>query len=190
MSGGARHLALTATLVTSLLASRAAVAATLEGPITSPGSAFLVATTFDPAEVGYVQEEYFLSGTASSYTSAGGAFTSDGAWTAARGETADYKTRLVVYRPTNPRKFNGTVVVEWLNVTGGLDVPALWMPTHRHLIRNGCTWVGVSAQLVGIEGGGVMPGLGLHQLEPGRYAELHHPGDAYAYDMFSQIGRF
>jgi hypothetical protein len=79
------------------------------------------------------------------------------------------------------------VIVEWLNVTGGLDVPAVWMPTHRHLIRDGYTWVGVSAQRVGIEGGGVLPGLGLRQTEPERYEALHHPGDGFAFDIFSQI---
>ena len=46
------------------------------------------------------------------------------------------------------RAANGTAIVEWLNVTGGLDVPALWMPTHRHLVREGYTWVGVSVQQV------------------------------------------
>ena len=34
--------------------------------------------------------------------------------------------------------------------------------------------------------GGVMPGLGLHQMAPERYAALEHPGDAYAYDIFSR----
>ena len=86
--------------------------------------------------------------------------------------TAPFTTRLVVHRPTDPTAANGTVIVEWLNVTGGLDVPALWMPTHRHLVRAGYTWVGVSAQQVGIEGGGVMPGLGLRQTAPERYASL------------------
>ena len=192
MSRAARRLTLAAALVTSLLASRAAVAATLEGPITSPGSAFLVSTTFDPAEVGYVQEEYFLSGTASAYTSAGGAFTSDGAWTAARGETADYKTRIVVYRPTNPRKFNGTVVVEWLNVSGGLDAPPDWTQAHTGLIREGFAWVGVSAQKVGVDGGPALVGvvsLPLKTVDPARYGSLVHPGDSFSYDIFSQAGQ-
>jgi hypothetical protein len=102
---------------------------------------------------------------------------------------AEFTTRLVVYRPTDPARGNGTVVVEWLNVTGGLDIPALWMPTHRHLVRDGYTWVGVTAQQVGIEGGGMMPGLGLRQTAAERYESLHHPGDGYAFDMFTQIGR-
>ena len=82
-----------------------------------------------------------------------------------------------------------TSFVEWLNVTGGLDIPALWMPTQRHLVREGFTWVGVSAQLVGIEGGGMMPGMGLRQTAPGRYDSLSHPGDAYSFDIFTQVAR-
>jgi hypothetical protein len=55
-------------------------------------------------------------------------------------------------------------------------------------VRDGYTWVGVSAQRVSIEGGGMMPGLGLRDTAPERYAELHHPGDAYAFDIFTQVG--
>ena len=51
-----------------------------------------------------------------------GRLTGNGRWcrTRRRRDT----TRVVVYRPINPRKFNGTVVVEWLNVSGGLETPS------------------------------------------------------------------
>ncbi|HEX9348539.1 MAG TPA: alpha/beta hydrolase domain-containing protein, partial [Gemmatimonadales bacterium] len=43
---------------------------TIEGPITSPGSPFLPSSTsFNLAQVGYAQAEYFISGTAGAYTS-------------------------------------------------------------------------------------------------------------------------
>ena len=51
------------------------------------------------------------------------------------------------------------------------------------------TWVGVSVQRVGIEGGGMMPGLGLRHVEPDRYGTLEHPGDAFAFDIFTQVAR-
>jgi hypothetical protein len=152
------------------------------------GAPSLFSVAFDLASVGYSTAEHFATGVARQYASEGTRST-DGRWSVAPGETADFTTRLVVYRPTDPARANGTVIVEWLNVTGGLDVPALWMPTHRHLIRSGCTWVGVSVQRVGIEGGGVMPGLGLRQTHPDRYEPLLHPGDGYAFDIYSQIGR-
>ena len=160
----------------------ATVGAALDGPPT------LMSVHFDLASVGYTTHEHFASGTATRYETAG-PFEPDGRWTVAPGEEAAFTTRFVVYRPADAAHANGTVIVEWLNVTGGLDVPALWMPTHRHLVRKGFTWVGVTVQRVGHIGGGVMPGLGLVSSAPERYGTLEHPGDAYSYDMFSQIGR-
>ena len=93
---------------------------TVEGPITSPGGAFLPATTIDLASVGYREEEYFMSGTASAYVNIG-PLGLDGMWTVTPGDTASYKTRIVVFRPIDARKFSGTVFVEWLNVSGGVD---------------------------------------------------------------------
>jgi hypothetical protein len=149
----------------------------------------LFSVAFDLASVGYSTHEHFVSGTATSYADAAPR-TPDGRWDVAPAGTAEFTTRIVVYRPNNPARGNGTAIVEWLNVTGGLDVPAVWMPTHRHLVRDGYTWVGVSVQQVGIDGnGGVMPGLGLRQMAPDRYCALAHPGDAYAFDIFSQVGR-
>ena len=59
-------------------------------------------------------------------------------------------------RPVRRRDFNGTVVVEWLNVSGGADAAPDWIHMHDELIREGYAWVGVSAQAVGLnalEGG-------------------------------------
>jgi acetyl esterase/lipase len=107
--------------------------------------------------------------------------------------TSPYTTRIVVVRPTDPAKFSGTVVVEWLNVTGGLDVPVEWNVIHREILRRGHAYVAVSAQKVGIEGGrggATRPELAsLKKADPNRYERLSHPGDAYAYDIFSQAGK-
>ncbi|MEN8161992.1 MAG: alpha/beta hydrolase domain-containing protein, partial [Myxococcota bacterium] len=85
---------------------------------------------------------------------------------------------------------NGTVVVEWLNVAGGVDAGPDWSFTHRHLMREGAAWVGVSAQRVGIEGGGFAAvSLPLKKVNVERYGSLVHPGDAFSYDVFSQAGR-
>ena len=162
---------------------------TIEGPITSPGAAFLQSTTFDLAQVGYVQEEFFISGTASAYANQG-ALGVDGMWTVTPADTAAYRTRILVRRPV-AKKFNGTVVVEWLNVSAGLEAAPDWIQSHVELIRDGFAWVGVSAQFVGVEGGTpLLPviTLPLKQANPARYASLHHPGDSFSYDMFSQAG--
>jgi hypothetical protein len=108
------------------------------------------------------------------------------------GNTAPYKTRIVVRRPIDARKFNGTAVVEWLNVTVGLDVAVDWTFAHTELIRDGFAWVGVSAQYVGVEGGpGIVPGPSqpLKTANPARYGSLDHPGDSFSYDIFSQAAR-
>ena len=96
------------------------------------------------------RSEFFLDGTASAYSPApGSTLTSDGRWTVQPSSEAAYTTRVVVNRPVDRRDFNGTVVVEWLNVSGGADASPDWMHTHVELIRRGYAWVGVSAQAVG-----------------------------------------
>ena len=153
-----------------------------------PGRATLNATAFDLALVGYVAEEYFIAGDATAYQSIG----ERSAWNIAPLSSAPYLTRIIVHRPIDPLRANGTTVVEWLNVSAGADTAPDWMAAHRHLIRNGIVWIGVSAQRVGIEGGGA-PMLGgktyLKGANPQRYQSLVHPGDAFSFDMFSQAGR-
>jgi hypothetical protein len=161
----------------------------LEGPVTGgSGAPFVQGTLFDLGEVGYQQAEYFVTGTASAFVNLG-ELGSDGVWSVERGEQAGYRTRIVVYRPIEAARFNGTVVVEWLNVSGGLDAAPDWTSMHTELIREGYVWVGVSAQRVGIEGGGGAFNLSLKAIDPVRYASLHHPGDSFCYDIYSQIGR-
>jgi len=147
----------------------------VSGPI--PGAFFLGSPqSYDLAALGYSNEELLLDGTARSYTSAPG--------------EARYRTRVVVRRPLDAKRFNGSVLVEWFNVSGGLDAAPDWSFTHRHLIREGFAWVGVSAQRVGIEGGGFAAmSFPLKKMNPERYASLEHPGDAFSFDIFSQAGR-
>ena len=61
-----------------------------------------------------------------------------------------YLTRMIVRRPADPKRFNGTVLVEWLNVTNGFDADNLWFFDWEHVLREGYAWVGVSAQNVGV----------------------------------------
>ena len=151
------------------------------------GQPVLISTTFDLAEVGFVQEEFFLSGTASSFRNLN-ELGRDGRWEAEPAETADYRTRVVVYRPINEEDFSGTVVVEWMNVSEGFDVPYGWALSHVKALRSGDAWVEVTAQRVGIEGSdnAIFP-LYLRAADPERYASLDHPGDSFSYDMFSQV---
>ena len=159
--------------------------ARLEGPV--PGDPFLIAGG-DPAAAGYLREEWFLTGTASGY-SLRGERGEDGRWEAERATRAPFKTRLVVLRPVDPVRFSGTAVVEWMNVSGGLDAAPDCLFLRRHLMREGSVWVGVSAQKAGIDGGGIVPGMPLKRANAERYGSLVHPGDAFAFDIYTEVGR-
>ena len=154
----------------------------VDGPI--PGTGMTAFAPYDLSELGYLEEEYFVSGEALSYELGG-----DGPWSVSPNERAEYRTRFVVRRPIDSSRFNGTLIVEWLNVSGGTDVEPDWALMHRQIMRDGFAWVGVSAQKVGIEGSGPSDGPHLKSQSPERYGTLKHPGDAYSYDMFSQVGR-
>jgi hypothetical protein len=139
---------------------------------------------------GYVEQEYFASGTAYSFTSR--STPSDGKWTIAVSGSAPYRTRIIVRRPSDPAKFDGNVVVEWMNVSAGESAPD-WDYLDPALMDSGAAYVAVSAQALAVNGGkallssGSSPGLS--QEEPARYGSLHHPGDQYSLDMFAQIGQ-
>jgi hypothetical protein len=147
----------------------------VSGPIAGP--MFLGSPqSYELAALGYSNEEFFLEGTARSYGPAA--------------SEAPYRTRAVVRRPLDAARWNGSVVVEWFNVSGGLDASPDWSFVHRHLLREGFAYVGVSAQKVGIDGGGFSAmSFPLKKMNAERYGSLVHPGDAFAFDVFSQTGR-
>lgn len=151
------------------------------------GNFFLQANAFDLADIGYEAQEYFYEGTATAFTNLN-ELLSDGVWEVEPGEQAEYRTRLVVNRPIDPAAFNGSVLVEWLNVTSGFDIPPSWGSGHVEMYRSGHIWIGVSAQKVGIDGSDrSLAPLHLKAVNPDRYGSLLHPGDSFSYDMFSQV---
>jgi len=159
--------------------------ARFEGPVS--GEPFLVGVV-EPAGAGYVREEWLVTGTATSYALRGERST-DGRWEAEPAGRAPFRTRIVVLRPADPARFDGTTLVEWMNVSGGIDAAPDWFFLRRHLMRQGSAWVGVSAQKAGIDGGGLVPGMPLKQANAARYGSLEHPGDAFAFDIYSEVGR-
>jgi Alpha/beta hydrolase domain len=156
----------------------------------TPGTPFYAGLYFDKTELGYRETEYFISGTATSYI-ATDELGEDGVWSVQSADSAPFKSRIVVLRPENAADFNGTVVVEWLNVSGGTDAAPELVQTHTELMRSGFVWVGVSAQSVGVQGGGGLGGfdVSLKTIDPTRYASLSHPGDSFSYDIYSQAAQ-
>jgi hypothetical protein len=142
-------------------------------------------------ERGYLIEEFLLHGTAQAYAPAVGSTVGlDGRWSVEPSATAAYRTRMYVVRPADPARFNGVVLVNWQNVTAGFDIGA---PSASDLAQ-GYAWVGVTAQRVGIEGQpspapGMPDTIGLAAWDPERYGSLHHPGDEFSYDIFTQAAR-
>lgn len=152
----------------------------VEGPVTG-GSRTGGPQTAAPHEIerfGYVEEEFFISGDARHVD-----FFVDGENAE---DTAAYKTRILVYRPEHPWRFNGAVYAEWLNVSTGIDAPVSWPNAYESLMRNGTAVALVSAQKVGVDGSFLDPPLDLVSWDPARYGTLNHPGDEYALDIFAQ----
>lgn len=172
----------------------------VSGPIASdgldsPGNFYTFFTTdIALASHGYVEEEYFLSGTANTYDAPGNspAVPPTGLARVVR-EGVPYRTRMVVRRPANPADFNGTVVVEWLNTSDNFDGEYFWVQAHKHLVRNGYVYVGLSAQDQSIS----HAQTGLKVFSPTRYGglDVNMGGDACcadaqtAFDIFAQAGR-
>jgi len=157
-------------------------ATTPAASVTRLGGKAFNATTMDLATQGYVEEEYFIQGSARTYDiprdQMSNATPSDG--------THPFKTRLVVRRPTSPARFNGTVVVEWTNVSEGFDNEVEWFHSGEHFVRAGYAWVGVSAQNVGVNT--------LKQRAAERYSSLDVTdggtvsNDGLSYDVFTVAG--
>ncbi len=146
--------------------------------------------------IGYVEEEYFVSGLANIYT-----------WPApgpavVRTANAPYTTRILVRRPAKAADFSGNVVVEPLNPSNLFDLNLGWGLMHDQLIRNGDVWVGVTVKPVSMQT--------LKTFDPARYAPLAmdnplpltDPGNCatvpsdssrstengLAWDIYSQVG--
>ena len=144
---------------------------TVEGPISNASSRPYFSTDIDLAALGYVEEEFFFSGTARQYTPGSGA----------EGESLPYKTRMVVRRPVSREDFNGVVVVEMYNTTAGHDQEFEWFVSHEHFTREGYVWIGVTAQPAGANS--------LRNFNSSRYGSMSIPDENQAFDIFSQAAR-
>lgn len=144
---------------------------------------FATEPQFDLAAAGYVEEEFFVQGTATRYQTPAMA----DAVAVSSGHT--YKTRIVVRRPADAKKFNGVVLVEWANVTSGYGIDLHWQYSQEYLTREGYVVVRVDAQRVGVH----QANTGLKDWSPTRYGSLDVTSggsitdDSLSYDIFSQV---
>jgi Alpha/beta hydrolase domain len=153
-----------------------------------PGTTPLGAAAVDLASLGYTEREFYADGVANRYAGA-----DTGALQAAQVIDGDwpYRTRVLVRTP-EPERFNGTLIVEWANVTIGQDGEFLFAEVYEHLLREGYAVAAVSAQRVGVEH--------LKRWSPERYGNLSVDvnacgtggtslctGDPLSWDIMSQV---
>ena len=130
-------------------------------PVTPDSHAFLAANQnqepLDLSKVGYVEEEFLLGGSANVYD-----WAADGSLNV-KAPNAPYTTRILVRRPADAARFNGTVVVELPNTARRFDWTMLWGYVHNYVTDSGAAWVGIT-----------MPTAvqGLKKFNPTRYAAV------------------
>jgi hypothetical protein len=149
-------------------ASRASVEGPIEGGLRGHP---LWDSWFRLEDLGYTEAEYFISGIATSRI--------DGA-------TAPFTTRFILRRPLDPAAFNGTVVLDWVNVTAQFENAVDTLNSQEHFLREGYAYAHVSMQAAGLC---CLPALTPKTWDPQRYAALDHPGDAFAFSMLNQIAQ-
>lgn len=185
-------LLLAMTLASPQRAAAAVANPTIIGPIpvtTTPGSGqtrnypfYAAEPQFNLTLAGYREEEFFIEGKAASYDTPAlaDAILVSGAH--------NYRTSITVRRPSDPTKFNGIVLVEWVNVTAGYGIDVHWQKSREYLTREGYVHVGVQAQRVGVH----QATTGLKDWSPTRYSTLDLTDggtvtdDSLCYDVFSQ----
>lgn len=139
------------------------------------------APTIHLSHYGYLQREFTMSGKTNIYAHSG-VWGPDGVWNVSVAQSGvPYTTRLLVRYPVNPAKFNGTVVVEWLNDTTGGDQDPVWSEIYREVLSAGYAYVGVSAQT-----GSMVEDK---TWDPERYGALGDSSDGQSYDIFSQAAQ-
>lgn len=141
-----------------------------------------LATDENLSKYGYVEEEFFVEGEARQYS-----IPADLGTGTQLSEGNHYKTRIVVRRPASSKNFSGNVIMEWNNVTAGVDIDFNWLGSYDYIMRSGHAYVGVSAQRVGVDA--------LKTWSPERYGSLDVTAggifttDQLSYDIYSQVAQ-
>jgi len=160
--------------------------ATLTAPITGGVHGWpFAASLVELSAAGYAEVEYFIDGTAVTYRPMGD-LDMDGRWEVDEAGEIPFTTRLLVRRPVDQQRFNGTVLMSWINVSAGFDIIGLDSP---EILEGGFVVAAVSAQTVGIQGYDAQDPKGLSVWDPERYGALSIPSDDASYDVFTEAAR-
>ncbi len=110
-------------------------------PVTKESHPFI--TAVDSTELkaaGYVEEEFFQSGTANIYEE------DDAGKLKVSFKDAPYTTRLLVRRPKKKERFSGNVIIEILNASANFDIDRDWILLWRKIVRDGDIYIGISSK--------------------------------------------
>ncbi len=143
----------------------------IDGPIadTPTSYAFLssphLQQPLDLSAHGYIEEEFLISGESRVF-----------GWPDDHRAppvltTGHYTTRILVRRPKDNSKFNGTAIVEPMNPSSPVDLPIMWAESYAQLMADGDAWIGITIKPNTIKA--------LKKFDPARYAALampHPPG--------------
>src|SRR5579871_335929 len=124
---------------------------------------------------GYVEEEFFISGTGNVYD-----WAPDGAVTV-RSAGAPYITRILVRRPISPARFSGTVWVDMLSPARGYDFAENWGYTNYYMMDHGDVSIGITMFPASIRA--------LKKFDSKRYASLSMTNPAAPLSACPQAGR-
>ena len=111
------------------------------------------------SDIGYVETEYFQTGTANVYD--------EDTWhrVSPLYEDAPYTTRVIFRCPEDKSKFSGNVVLEILNSSANIDIDRMWVNSWPFFTRNGDIYVGISSK------GHVVDSM--KAFDPERYAPIN-----------------
>src|SRR4051812_5016641 len=160
-------------IVAAIALTLPAAAANAQAPIPMPtvtGPVAVTPTSFpflaahrlqepiDLAKIGYVEEEFFVSGRANVYD-----WAPDGTLTV-KSANAPYTTRILVRRPADPARFSGSVIVEPIHAPNGNDFPLMFAWSGDYVFEHHDAYVGITVDPTSIKS--------LQKFNAARYASL------------------
>jgi hypothetical protein len=162
----------------------------IRGPL--PDTATKGVLVWNLSEANYVAEEYLVSGKADVYEAvamadAGNMLTRNNVNDMAQRDFAlktvkagqPYTTRILVYRPADPKRFSGNVIVETLHPSGG-GRSVVWDMLNSYFIGHGDAYIGVQHPSTF---------AGLKTASPGRYDDLSMVDNTQLWSSIAQVGK-
>jgi len=114
------------------------------------------------AKHGFVEEEYLVSGAARVYQAV-----PQSDYVAKVINHSSYTTRAIIRRPKDMRTWSGNVLVEYMNVSDGLDLQVLWTKLYEKIFNANDVYVAFTGK------GNVIPIL--RRFDPARYGAVDMP---------------